>query len=339
MQVRKKGAYLRQEDRLQIEMMRREGRSLREIEKATGISKSAVQRANSVARELGHRTRLSPYEQAHYATEQARLKASLRRKGKKKVAPESELLRGIAKELRVKKRSPEQISMTSLEVLGIKLSKQTIYRIIESERPELVQYLPEQGKARRSRVMHRRSPFLGKAAPVKRTISARNEELNEVRRLGDLEGDTIISSKEGAGGVVNLVDRRTRKSWAAPVANLESETVKRVILKLLTQMPLGYLKTVTFDRGSEFALWFELEAAVPGLKVYFCDARRPDQKGSNERNNREYRRHFPKGTDLSKVRAEDFMAANGHINTRPMKVLGGQSPDQAFDKLWGQPTN
>jgi len=63
-------------------------------------------------------------------------------------------------------------------------------------------------------------------------------------------------------------------------------------------MPAELRRTLTWDQGTEMARHLEVTAAA-GIKVYFCDAGSPWQRGSNENTNRLLRQYFPKWTDLS----------------------------------------
>ena len=51
-----------------------------------------------------------------------------------------------------------------------------------------------------------------------------------------------------------------------------------------------------------------------------------------ERGNREFRRYFPKGTDFSLVEADEVRRVTAAIDSRPMKCLNWQSPDQVYQK-------
>jgi len=78
-------------------------------------------------------------------------------------------------------------------------------------------------------------------------------------------------------------------------------------LEVFFELVPGHLKlSLTVDRGSEFAEHREFEKSGKGMPVYFCDAYCSWQKGSVENSNREFRKHFAKGTDFSKISAEEI---------------------------------
>ncbi|HEX5193703.1 MAG TPA: IS30 family transposase [Solirubrobacteraceae bacterium] len=70
--------------------------------------------------------------------------------------------------------------------------------------------------------------------------------------------------------------------------------------------------------------------AATGTDVFFCDARSPWQRGSNENMNGLLRDYFPKGTELGIHIAEDLLRTATEINDRPRKTLGWQRPDALF---------
>jgi IS30 family transposase len=66
----------------------------------------------------------------------------------------------------------------------------------------------------------------------------------------------------------------------------------------LDELPASLRQTLTWDQGTEMARHLEITATL-GLRVYFCDAASPWQRGSNENTNGLLRQYFPKSTDLT----------------------------------------
>ncbi len=135
----------------------------------------------------------------------------------------------------------------------------------------------------------------------------------------------VLSKKGSKTAILSIYDRASRRRWYILVANLEAATVRKALVCFLHSLPAYALKTLTFDRGSEFAEWDMIEKIFPDLKVYFCTAYSPHEKGGVERSNRELRRFYPKGTDFSAVQQDQLADAQEKINNRPMKCLGRES--------------
>ena len=69
-------------------------------------------------------------------------------------------------------------------------------------------------------------------------------------------------------------------------------------------------KTLTMDNGTENAGHEEITAAT-GVKCYFADPYASWQRGTNEQINGLVRRYLPKGTDFSKISAEEVAQMSG----------------------------
>jgi IS30 family transposase len=180
--------------------------------------------------------------------------------------------------------------------------------------------------------MNRRGKFK-QAAKIKTSIHERPDEANGRKEVGHYEIDSILSKKGTKGGVLTIIDRLTRGKYFGHLENLEAETVKGVIRDFLYTRPESERKTITFDNGTEFAEWQQLEKIFPGLKVYFCDAYRPAQRGSVERANRDFRRFAPKGTDFSTFTQSQVDNIAKIIATFPLKILNGLTSKEHYNYL------
>jgi IS30 family transposase len=269
--------------------------------------------------------RLTPLERAKEAHEKAKRRRQEKRRGKRKARPLVQVYEHVAGKL-AEKWSPETISNTWGQFFpGKKISTATIYRMIEWDWPELKKHLPERGKKRRARVMNRRGK-VQQAAAEKRHISERPEAANTREEIGHLEVDSILSKRGSKAAIVSIIDRKTRRRWYIFVRNLEAETVRKALVAFLRTLKPWQRKSLTTDRGSEFAEWKMLEVIFIGIKVYFCTAYSPHEKGSVERSNRDFRRFFPKGTDFSLVPQAKIDRAQMLINNKPMKCLSWDCP-------------
>jgi IS30 family transposase len=141
---------------------------------------------------------------------------------------------------------------------GLKLSTSTIYRMIKGDAPELIKHLPKRGKKRRLRVIDRRGRFQQGAA-TKRHVEERPLSANERSEIGHLEADSILSRRGSKAAVLRICDRKARKRWYIWLVDLKAETVRKALVKFLYSLPSYARKTLTLDRGAEFAEWDMLE--------------------------------------------------------------------------------
>lgn len=308
--------------------MKVQGSGIREIGRYLGKD------ASIVSRELRRncpplRLRLSEMERARWANDRAKERLKARKRGKRGGIKLLKVREYVVDRL-IDKKSPEAIAGVMESEIGAKVSYSTIYRWVKNDVPELKKYLYEKGKKRRQRVMDRRGRFQ-QAAVAKRSYEQRPLQANDRSEVGHLEGDTIHGCKGTSAAVLSIRDRKTRLHLFDKVENLEAETVTRVLVRLLHKVPAQFRKTLTFDRGSEFADWPMIEKIFPDLIIYFCDPYCPHQKGSNERGNRDFRKYHPKGTDFDRVTAEQVRAVQVKVNQHPMKLHGWRTPQQVYN--------
>ena len=97
-------------------------------------------------------------------------------------------------------------------------------------------------------------------------------------------------------------------------------------------------KTITVDNGVEFSDFSKIERSIYSNKkrttVYYCHPYCSSERGTNERMNREIRRKFPKGTDFSRISAEQIANVEHWLNTYPRGVLGYDTPENVFNSYF-----
>ena len=154
--------------------------------------------------------------------------------------------------------SPEQISSRIKEDQWIQISPLTIYSWIYRDRVaggKFYKYLRQSHRRRRKR---RSGEDSRGQMPNRRMIDERPKVVNERKRIGDWEGDTIEGSK-GSGFIATHVERKTRYTVAVKVADKSAETVTKATIAAMKKLPPEKVKTMTFDNGKEFAGFKELE--------------------------------------------------------------------------------
>lgn len=203
------------------------------------------------------------------------------------------------------------------------VSKDSIYRYIKSPYGRKIEAKLERKKKRG----HKRK---NKGVLDGRTfIDKRPKYINARKRLGDAEFDFIVSGKSGSGVLFVVVDRKLRKSFIEPIYIVKIKNV-HTTAKMIKKEYLGW-KTGTTDNDLLFARHKELEQEL-NIKIYFCHAYHSWEKGTVENTNGEIRKYFPKGSDVSKYPRSFFKDIEKKLNSRFMKCLKYQTPNEAYEK-------
>lgn len=220
--------------------------------------------------------------------------------------------------------SPEQIACTPC---GLNLpSWRTIYRWIYQK------YLVSGNL----KVLRRK----GKSQGIKETrgkynkgksIRKRDKSIYNRLEAGHWEADTVVSGRgKSKACFATLAERKTRFYIAVKMPDRKADTMEKAIVNALSVFPPELVKTITCDRGTEFANWKSIEEKL-GCDVYFADPYCAWQKGTNENLNGLLREFYPKGRNLSRVSPATLKRNLALLNARPRKVLNFHSAQQLWD--------
>ena len=213
--------------------------------------------------------------------------------------------------------SPEVIA----QALGI--THETIYAWIDRSRPNLKERLPRRGKKRR-RYGSKRQQKQGWTRLV-RSIDERPDIADERGRVGDLEGDTVRGKN---GAILTHTDRMSRYEI---LHKIENEGCDAVHAAIKGDERFLSAETITYDRGSGFAIWRMIERDT-GASVYFAHPHAPQERPTNENSNERVRRVYPKGSDLGMVTQEDLETVADFMNHTPRKCLDWRTPCAVYEK-------
>ena len=119
----------------------------------------------------------------------------------------------------------------------------------------------------------------GPAAPRSRASAGsrtgRPAEVGTRGTFGHWEGDLLVFSKQhGKANVTSLVERESRFAFLLPNGDRRSAAVLAGIAGALRPLPEAARRTVTFDRGTEFAGYAALDRHL-ALASYSCDPHSP----------------------------------------------------------------
>jgi hypothetical protein len=121
--------------------------------------------------------------------------------------------------------------------------------------------------------------------PRERWIENRPTEIDGRETFGHWEGDLLIFRREaGKANVTSLVERKSRFTLLLANEDKRSTAVVAGIGEALRPLPEDARRTITLDRGSEFAAYPRLASEL-AVASYFCDPHSPWQKGSVENAN------------------------------------------------------
>jgi len=162
----------------------------------------------------------------------------------------------------------------------------------------------------------------------RRFIENRPKQAEKRLRIGDCEGDFIVSGRSGKGALLVVVCRRTRMAFLENIFPVTVDNVHEAFLKIQKRFP--EMKTLTLDNDILFRMHRVLEKLL-GLKIYFCHPYHSWEKGSVENANRYIRKFLPKGTNLSRIREEGIRDIEECLNDRWMQCLDYASPREMLD--------
>jgi IS30 family transposase len=319
--------HLSLRERVEIELLRGAGHSVRWIGRHLGRS------AATISRELRRNARPTKHWYGPYDGERAHALARRRRRwdARFKLARQPDLRDHFRQSLALG-HSPEQIAGRLAHELGRPvISPESIYRFIY-HRSSLKDYwhrlLPRR-KSRRGR-LGRRGGSPASFIQHRRSLAHRPPEADSRKVEGHWEADLMAFSRYGQYVLVLhercsrllLVDRLPNKSAAAVLDRLAGR---------LSLLPGEMLRTLTFDNGTEFALHYRLRETL-GLSTFFCDPHAPWQKGGIENAIGRLRRSLPRKADLAVVAEEELAGLVEIYNATPRKCLAFLTPDEVFSQ-------
>jgi IS30 family transposase len=265
--------------------------------------------------------------------------AARRRQRRRKLAADDGLRAHVVERLKAG-WSPQQIAgRLEREATGRPaVCPETIYRHVygpEGREDGLYRHLP---RARRRR--GRRFGRKPRATPIprERWIENRPAEVGTRETFGHREADPLIFAKgHGKANVTSLLERRSRFTLLLPNDDRRSSAVLAGIAGALRGLPGPARRTVTFDRGTEFAAYAALDRHLD-LASYFCDPHSPWQKGGVENANGRVRRFLPRHCEPEALGRAHLRRLSDRLNDTPRRCLGYRTPREVFQQHLAAPT-
>ena len=170
------------------------------------------------------------------------------------------------------------------------------------------------------------------------SITERPEYIKDREEFGHWEGDLVTGLRDGQNGAyLTLIERKTRFYYMIPISAKSSKKVYMQINKLHKFYGDSFkdiFKSITFDNGSEFSRWKDIEQKQKTKEkrttVYFGRPYHSCDRASNENCNGLIRYFIKKGTDINTIDKETTIDINNKINQKKRKILGYLSSEELF---------
>lgn len=344
-QMKRTFKHLQYRDRIKIEMMLREKASIQQIADRLHVTYQTIWRELRRDGVWYEHTLSNLTTERRYSADiaQAQYEKNKRAKGGMiKLGHDFALHDFIEQKIGREHYSPAAVIM-EIKLRGLKfdvdICEKTIYNYINSGDVFFSltnKDLPQRGEHKREykkvREAKRQAPGEG--------IENRPPEIEERKEEGHWEMDTVKGKKNGRKCALMLSERAMRTELVLPMAACTMECVVEKLDQLERRWGNKFsriFKTITVDNGSEFmdyeGMMTSKETGEQRTQVFYCHPYRSNERGTNENQNRMFRRFFPKGTDLDTVPDEDISAVQDWMNNYPRKLLGGKTAGMLFEEF------
>ena len=159
--------------------------------------------------------------------------------------------------------------------------------------------------------------------PNKVMIDKRPKIVDNKKRIGDWEGDTIIG-KDHQSAILTLVERKSKFTLIIPLAAKKAQEVEEKIAITLPKIRLP-VWSITFDNGHEFSNHLNIAKQL-NCQVFFAFPYHSWERGLNENTNGLIRQYIPKKTDFKDFSDEYVQEVQNKLNNSPRKTLNFQTP-------------
>jgi len=311
--------HLTKDERIVIRTLLQEKKSRQYIADRLGRNVSTVKR--EIRRNSGLRG---------YRPKQAQEKADARRHTPRAIKMTPEVVAHVEERIS-EQHSPEQISETMANTVGVRVSHERIYQHLWTDKRKgghLHTHLRiANGRKRRKR--YGTKDWRG-GIPGRVDISERPAIVAKKERTGDWEAD-LVSGRHHRGFLVTLVERKSKFTLIGHVLRKTAEAVSGEIMRLLRELK-NWVHTITYDNGREFAGHERINEALD-CASYFATPYHSWERGLNENTNGLIRQYIPKQSDLRQIEPDTIRFVQDRLNRRPRKTLDYATPEEVLS--WG----
>jgi IS30 family transposase len=301
----KKFKQMSLEDKLKLEILYKQGLSLRKIAKVLN------RKVSSIHYQLKQfSTKQKGYE-AVIANKISRKRRLLSKKNSLKILLNKKLQNNIDSKLN-KLWSPERIS-GYLKIRGGDISTKAIYKYVEYTGKRKLLYW---GRRQKKKRFTTRGSF--KHFDNRKYIDKRPK----IESLRHFEIDFIASAQRDISNLMVIVDKTSKKMWLERVLNKQKKTINKILIRHCLNA-----KSITTDNDNAFFHWRDLEKIL-NTQIYFTHPFSSWEKGLVENTNRWLRIFFPKKTNFREIKPCDVKKAESYFNNIPRKILGFKTANQ-----------
>ena len=291
-----------------------------------------------ISRELKRNTKPGKKYSAVMAQKLADLKA--KKTNKRKLDKDRELHDYVVKKIK-EGFSPDEVSgelkkFPTKNLKGKTISYEAIYDYIyngEGKWESLYQHLR---KKHRKRKVQRSRKSQKVTIPERVSIHLRPSVINERKRAGDWETDSVKFKKQKASLSVQY-ERKLMLARIHKVKDGTMEETEKAISKSIESLPQDLFLSLTWDNGKEGVCHTKIRDNY-NVETYFCDPYSSWQKGGVENLNGLIREYLPRETDMATITDEDIYRIQELLNNRPRKKLGYLTPNKALAAITNQLT-
>lgn len=239
---------------------------------------------------------------------------------------ENPALRKRVEELLLEGRSPEAIAgrITSKERTLPSISGDSIERFLRSVHGRKIESARRTQKTKRTWRKKRKNDT---QLTDRRFIDVRPLIIDTRGRVGDAEGDFIVSGRDGHGILLTIADRKLRVSFIEQILVVTIKETEKACLRIKKRYPEW--RTMTTDNDLLWKHHQRLEKLL-SITIYFCHPYHSWEKGTIENVNGEVRIDIPKGGDISKYSKRDIRGVETKLNDRFMECLRFATPREAL---------
>lgn len=228
-----------------------------------------------------------------------------------------------------KKWSPKQIVGTLRPQGLVSMCHESIYRYVVRDRMAggvLWKHLRLKMKLRRKR--YGKHDWRG-VLRGKKHIKERPEDVELRQEVGHWEGDTVVG-KDLRHSILTLVERATGLTVIRKLKARNTKETNKALRAVLRKYG-ARMKTITFDNGTEFHDYREIESEF-GVDCYFATPYHSWERGTNENTNGLIRQYLPKGCCMKKLTQAKCDWIARELNTRPRERYDFKTPEAMYGR-------